>query len=80
MYERLKPHAKALHQIVEKRNENLDKTNHLLVDFKATFVSPVRDRVYAAISELGIPVKLIRLCRMTLSNSYSSVKVGKDLS
>ena len=31
-------------------------------------------------SELGIPAKLIRFCRMTLSNSRSSVKVGKDLS
>ena len=31
-------------------------------------------------SELGIPAKLIRLCRMTLSNSCSCVKVGKDLS
>ena len=31
-------------------------------------------------SELGIPAKLIRLCRMTLSNSRSVVKVGMDLS
>ena len=30
-------------------------------------------------SELGIPAKLIRLCRMTLSNSCSSVKVDIDL-
>ena len=30
-------------------------------------------------SELGFPAKLIRLCRMTLSNSCSSVKVGKEL-
>ena len=31
-------------------------------------------------SELDIPVKLIRLCRMALSNSCSSVKIGEDLS
>ena len=30
-------------------------------------------------SELGIPAKLIRLSRMTLSNSCSSDKVGMDL-
>ena len=54
--------------------------HYIFVDFKAAFVSPVRDRVYSAMSELGIPTKLIRLCRMTLSNSCSSVKVGKDLS
>ena len=31
-------------------------------------------------SELVIPSKLIRLCRMTLSNSWSSVKLGNDVS
>ena len=41
--------------------------------------SPVRNRVYAAMSELSIPAKLIRRCRMTLSNSCSSDKVEKDL-
>ena len=29
-------------------------------------------------SELGIPAKLIRFCRMKLSNSCSSAKAGKD--
>ena len=53
---------------------------HSLVEFKAAFDSSVRDRVYAAMSELGIPAKLIRLCRMTLRNSWSSIKFGKDLS
>ena len=85
------PHAKApyqcgfstidqiftLHQILEKKHENKDKTHHLFDDFKVAFDSPLRDRVYAAISELSFPVKLIRLCRMMLRNSYSSVKVGK---
>ena len=38
------------------------------------------DRAFAAMSEFGILAKLIRLCRMTLSNnSYSSVKVGMNL-
>ena len=50
-----------------------------MADFKADFESSVRDRVYAGKSELGIPAKLIRLCTMALSNSCSSVKVGKDL-
>ena len=65
-----------LRQILEKRHENQDKTHHLFVDFKAAFDSPVRDRVYTAMSELGIPAKLIRLCRMTLSNSCSSGRKG----
>ena len=72
----------SLSQILEKRHENKDKRHHLFVDFNTPFDSPVRDRVYVAMSELGIWVsaKLIRLCRMTLSNSCNSVKIGKDLS
>ena len=58
-----------LRQTMEKTHENLDKVHCFFVNFKAAFDSPVRDRVYNAISELGIPAKLIRLCRMTLSNS-----------
>ena len=37
----------------------------------------IRDVIFAAISKLGIPAKLIRLYRMMLRNS---VKVGMDLS
>ena len=92
---RLKLHAKALiaryqcgfrpgkstiDQMLEKRHENQDKIHHIFVEFQAAFDGPVRDRVYTAMSELGIPAKQIRLCRMTLSNSCSFVKVGKDLS
>lgn len=30
--------------------------------------------------EFGIPLKLIRLCRLTLSNTKGSVRIRKDLS
>ena len=52
----------------------ITKTNHTTFLLTSAFDSPVRDRVYAAMSELSILAKLIRLCRMTLSNSCSSVK------
>ena len=67
-------------QILKKRHENQDKKHHLFVDIKAAFDIPARDRVYAAMSELGIPAKLIKPCRMTLSHSCSTVEVVKDLS
>ena len=63
-------------QMLEKRHENQDKTHQLFVDFKAAFDSPVRDGIYAAMSELSMPTKQIRLRRMALSNSCSCVKVG----
>ncbi|XP_020806218.1 uncharacterized protein LOC110182509 [Drosophila serrata] len=69
-----------LRQILEKSYENQIDTYHLFVDYKAAFDSPRRDRLYAAMSELGIPAKLIRLCMMTLSNTISSVRVGNDQS
>ncbi|XP_070136101.1 uncharacterized protein [Drosophila bipectinata] len=69
-----------LRQILEKSYENQIDTYHLFVDYKAAFDSPRRDRLYAVMSELGIPVKLTRLCRMTLSNTISSVKVGSGQS
>ena len=69
-----------LRQILEKTHENQIDTHHLFVDYKAAFDSPRRDCLYATMSEFGIPAKLIRLCRMTLSNTCSSVKVGNDLS
>ena len=51
----------------------LDKSTHTIY--------PIREKLDEAMSELGIPPKLIRLCRMTLNNtSSSSVMVEKDLS
>ncbi|XP_051858122.1 uncharacterized protein LOC127565084 [Drosophila albomicans] len=69
-----------LRQILEKSYENQIDTYHLFVDYKDAFDSPRRDRLYAAMSELGIPAKLTRLYRMTLSNTISSVKVGSGQS
>ena len=70
-----------LRQILEKIHETQVYTHHLFVDYKAAFDSPIRAVMFfAAMSELGITAKLIRPCRMTLSNSCSSVKIGMDLS
>ena len=46
----------------------------------AAFNSPIKDHVFGTMSEFGIPPKLIRLSRMTLSNSANLVKVGMNLS
>ena len=41
--------------------------------------SPIRDPIFAAMSKLVITLKVIRLCRMTLSDFSSFVKVGMHL-
>ena len=61
-----------LRQILEKTHEKKIDTHHLFVDCKAAFDSPIRDHVFAAMSELGLPAKVIGLCRMKFSNSCSS--------
>ena len=69
-----------LRQILEKTHEKQVGTHHFFVDYKVAFDSLIRDRLFAAMFELGIPVKVIRLCRMTLSNSCNFVKVKMNLS
>ncbi|XP_073814500.1 uncharacterized protein [Musca autumnalis] len=69
-----------LRQILEKTQEMQIDTFHLFVDYKAAFDSPIRSKVFQAMSDFGIPAKLIRLCRMTLTETRSSVKIGKNLS
>lgn len=60
----------------------LEKTREYEIDSpfvdKAALDSPIRDRMFAAFSELGIFAKLVRFCRITLSNTY--IKIGMDLS
>ena len=68
-----------LRQILEKTQEKQIDTHHLFVDYKAAFDSTIRSHLYSTMSEFGIPAKLIRLCRMTLSNTTCSVLIGKDL-
>ena len=74
------PPLTRLRQTLEKIHEKQVDKQHIFVDYKAAFESPLRDRVYAAMSELDLPTKLMRLCRMTFSNFCCSVKVGIDLS
>ena len=69
-----------LRQVLEKTYQNQIDTHYQFVDYKAAFDSPIRDRVCTVMAELGIPAKLIRFCRMTLSKAESSVKFRSDFS
>lgn len=52
----------------------------LIVDLIVAFDSKSRSSIYAAMSEIAIAAKLIRLCKLTFSNSKRTVKNGKILS
>jgi len=53
---------------------------HQLFDFKKACESVWREVLYNILSELGIPMKLVKLMKICLNETYSRVRVGKYLS
>lgn len=69
-----------IRQILEKTNEYKTNTYHLFVDFRAAYDSIKREQLYIAMLEFGLPLKLIRLTRMTLEGACCKVKIQNDKS
>ena len=53
---------------------------HLFIDFKKAYDSVRRDVLCNILIEFGIPMKLVRLINMCLTETYSRVRIGKNLS
>jgi hypothetical protein len=54
--------------------------HQLFIDFKTAYDSVRREVFYNILIESGIPLKLVRLMKMCLNETYSRVQVGKHLS
>ena len=54
--------------------------HQLFIDFKKAYDSVRREVLYNIVTELGILKKLVRLIKMCLTETYSRVRVGKNLS
>jgi sorting nexin-29 len=52
----------------------------LFIGFKKAYDSVRREAFYNILVEFGIPQKMIRLIKMCLTETYSRVRVGKNLS
>jgi hypothetical protein len=64
----------------EKKWEYNDVLHQLFIDFKETYDSVRWEVIYNIFIEFGNPLKLVRLIKMGLTEMYSSVWVGKNLS
>jgi len=67
-------------QILEKKWEFNDAVLQLFIDFKKAYDSDRREVLYNILIEFAIPMKLVRLIKVCLSETYSRVRVGKHLS
>jgi hypothetical protein len=70
-------HIFCIHPILLKRWEYNEAVHQLLIDFKKLYDSVRREVLYSILIEFGIPMKLVRLIKMCLTEMYSRVWVGK---
>jgi hypothetical protein len=73
-------HIFCIRQVLEKKWEYNKAVHPLFTDFQKAYESFWREVFYNILIEFGIPVKLVRLVKMCLNETYSRVRVGKHLS
>lgn len=67
-------------QILEKHWE-FDKDLHqLFIDFQQAYDSVIRDHVWTAMAECGIPKKIIKITKVCVEGSRCCVKIGNKMS
>jgi hypothetical protein len=57
-----------------------ETVHQLFIDFKKAYDSVRREVLYNILIEFGVPLKLVRLIKMSLNKTYSKVRIGKKLS
>jgi len=70
----------AFGKYLRKKWEYNEAVHQLFIDFKKAYDSVRREVLYNILIECGIPKKLVRLIKMCLTETYSTVRVGKNLS
>jgi len=69
-----------IRQILEKKWERNEAVHQLFIHFKKAYDSVRKEALYNILIEFGIPKELVRLIKMCLNETYSRVRVGKNLS
>jgi len=73
-------HIFCIRHILEKKWEYNETLHQLFIDFKKACDSVRKEALYNILIEFGIPMKLVRLIKMCLTETCSRVRVGKYLS
>jgi len=73
-------HIFCICQILEKKWEYSEAVYQLFIEIKKAYDSVKREVLYNILIEFGITIKLVRLITMCLTETYSRVRVGKNLS
>ena len=63
-----------------KKWEYNEAVHQLFIDFRKAYDSVKREVFYNILIEFGIPMKLVNLIKTCLTETYSGVRVGKNLS
>jgi hypothetical protein len=57
-----------------------ETVRQLFIDFKKAYDTVRREALYNILIDFGVLMKLIRLIKMCLNETYSKVRIGKNLS
>ena len=70
----------AFAKYLKKKWEYNKPVHQLFIGFKKAYDSVRRAVLYKILIEFGIPRKLVRLIKISLTETYSRVRVGKNVS
>ena len=74
-------HIFCICQILERKKwEYNEEVHQIFIDFKKAYDSVRREVLCKILTEFGIPRKPVRLIKMSLTETYSRVRVGENVS
>jgi hypothetical protein len=62
---------------LEKKWKYNETVHQLVIDFMKVYDSVRMEVLYNILVEFGVPMKLVRLIKMCLNETYNEVRIGK---
>jgi hypothetical protein len=70
-------HISCNHQILVKKWEYNETVHQLFIDITKAYDSLGREAVYSILIVSGVPLKIVRLIKIGLNETYNEVHIGK---